>query len=182
MSEENKTLHPQDETPAAAAEPTAAETPETETPETETAAAQAPDTASTAAETPGGEPEKKAARRGKKKKSEAEMTEEEKKEAEKKKRNKPKNTKQSAKRLLGYIGEHKAKLVLVAFLVIGSTAVSVLSALLIRPIYATVQSVLLGETTDGDAAIAKIDESGMTAIKNARSSADIDARLCFLLN
>ena len=156
MSEENKTLHPQDETPAAAAEPTAAETPETETPETETAAAQAPDTASTAAETPDGEPEKKAARRGKKKKSEAEMTEEEKKEAEKKKRNKPKNTKQSAKRLLGYIGEHKAKLVLVAFLVIGSTAVSVLSALLIRPIYATVQSVLLGETTDGDAAIAKI--------------------------
>lgn len=164
MSEENKTLRPDLQEPAEAPE---TETPVAETPETEAAAADfaaepaAPEAETkAAAETPEAEPagtaKKKPARRGKKKKSEDEMTEEEKQEAEKKKRNKPKNTKESAKRLLRYIGEHKVRLIFVAILVISSTAVSALSALLIRPIYATVQSVVLGEMTDGDAAIAKI--------------------------
>ena len=81
---------------------------------------------------------------------------EEREEWEKKQRNKPKNVKQSAKRLLGYIGEHKAKLVIVAICVILSTSVSVLGALLIRPIYRTVQNVVQGTMTDGDAALAKL--------------------------
>lgn len=95
-------------------------------------------------------------RRGKKKKSEAEMTPEEREEAEKKKRNKPKNVKASAKRLLGYIGEHKVRLIIVAICVILSTTVSVLAALLIRPIYAAVQGVIQGKNTDGAAAIATV--------------------------
>ncbi|MBQ6092862.1 MAG: hypothetical protein IJL00_04225, partial [Clostridia bacterium] len=101
-----------------------------------------------APEAPPAEAEKgKKKRRGKKQKSEAEMTPEEREEAEKKKRNKPKNVKQSARRLLGYIGEHKVRLIIVALCVILSTTVSVLAALLIRPIYAAVQSVIQGKTT-----------------------------------
>ena len=140
MSDENKTLRPDlQETAEAPVTPTpeetpAAEAPTAEAPATEAPAAEAPAESESAAK-------KKPGRRGKKQKSEDEMTEEEKKEAEKKKRNKPKNTKESAKRLLKYIGEHKVRLVIVALLVISSTAVSALSALLIRPIYATVQSV-----------------------------------------
>ncbi|MBQ4364725.1 MAG: ABC transporter ATP-binding protein [Clostridia bacterium] len=84
------------------------------------------------------------------------MTPEEREEAEKKKRNKPKNVKQSARRLLGYIGEHKVRLIIVALCVILSTTVSVLAALLIRPIYAAIQSVIQGKTTDGPAVIASI--------------------------
>ncbi|MBQ4208242.1 MAG: ABC transporter ATP-binding protein, partial [Clostridia bacterium] len=110
-----------------------------------------------APEAPPAEAEKgKKKRRGKKQKSEAEMTPEEREEAEKKKRNKPKNVKQSARRLLGYIGEHKVRLIIVALCVILSTTVSVLAALLIRPIYAAVQSVIQGKTTDGPAVIASI--------------------------
>ncbi len=109
------------------------------------------------AETPAAEAEKgKKKRRGKKQKSEEEMTPEEKEQAEKKKRNKPKNVKQSAKRLLGYIGEHKVRLIIVAICVILSTTVSVLAALLIRPIYAAIQSVIQGKTADGPATIATI--------------------------
>ena len=100
-------------------------------------------------------PAKGKGRRGKKKNPE-DMTPEEREEWEKKQRNKPKNVKQSAKRLLGYIGEHKAKLIIVAICVILSTTVSVLAALLIRPIYRTVQGVVQGKLTDGDAAIAYI--------------------------
>ena len=110
-----------------------------------------------APEAPPAEAEKgKKKRRGKKQKSEAEMTPEEREEAEKKKRNKPKNVKQSARRLLGYIGEHKVRLIIVALCVILSTTVSVLAALLIRPIYAAIQSVIQGKTTDGPAVIASI--------------------------
>ncbi len=110
-----------------------------------------------APEAPPAEAEKgKKKRRGKKQKSEAEMTPEEREEAEKKKRNKPKNVKQSARRLLGYIGEHKVRLIIVALCVILSTSVSVLAALLIRPIYAAIQSVIQGKTTDGPAVIASI--------------------------
>ncbi|MBR3094137.1 MAG: hypothetical protein IKH12_00930, partial [Clostridia bacterium] len=110
-----------------------------------------PESAAPAAapEAPPAEAEKgKKKRRGKKQKSEAEMTPEEREEAEKKKRNKPKNVKQSARRLLGYIGEHKVRLIIVALCVILSTTVSVLAALLIRPIYAAIQSVIQGKTTD----------------------------------
>ena len=110
-----------------------------------------------APEAPPAEAEKgKKKRHGKKQKSEAEMTPEEREEAEKKKRNKPKNVKQSARRLLGYIGEHKVRLIIVALCVILSTTVSVLAALLIRPIYAAIQSVIQGKTTDGPAVIASI--------------------------
>ena len=118
-----------------------------------------PESAAPAAapEAPPAEAEKgKKKRRGKKQKSEAEMTPEEREEAEKKKRNKPKNVKQSARRLLGYIGEHKVRLIIVALCVILSTTVSVLAALLIRPIYAAIQSVIQGKTTDGPAVIASI--------------------------
>jgi len=173
MREENKTRQPQQEaedlTPqtqpeAGAAAPEEPKAPEETTVPEKTNAPEDPNapeeaTAAQESETPGdakASGSRRKGSKGKKKKSESEMTEEEKKEAEKKKRNKPKNTKQSVKRLLGYIGEHKFKLVLVAFLVIGSTVVSVLSALLIRPIYATVQSVVLRKLTDGEAALAKI--------------------------
>ncbi len=157
MSEEQK-LHPETE---------AAETAET-LQETalapETPAAEAPaEPAEPKADAPQDEAkpeapdaEKPKTRRGKKQKNPEDMTPEEREEWEKKQKSKPKNVKQSAKRLIGYIGEHKGKLVIVALCVILSTVVSVLTALLIRPIYRTIQDVVLGRSTDGEAAIASI--------------------------
>ena len=151
MSDRNLTP---EEKPETAMEPEAV--PEAAANEAETAQPDAKASADSA-ETPAAEAEKgKKKRRGKKQKSEEEMTPEEKEQAEKKKRNKPKNVKQSAKRLLGYIGEHKVRLIIVAICVILSTTVSVLAALLIRPIYAAIQSVIQGKTADGPATIATI--------------------------
>ena len=147
MSEQN--LHPETETAETLQESVLTE------PEVQPEAA-APAESEAAEKTAEAPADNKPKRRGKKKKNPEDMTPEEREEWEKKQRNKPKNVKQSAKRLLGYIGEHKAKLVIVAICVILSTSVSVLAALLIRPIYRTVQNVVQGTMTDGDAAIAYI--------------------------
>ena len=148
-NEETEMLQDTAVTPEETAKPDAPETVDAQQGET----AEPAETTAAAADT---DAKPKPVRRGRKKKNPEDMTPEEREEWEKKQRNKPKNVKQSAKRLLGYIGEHKAKLVFVAICVILSTTVSVLAALLIRPIYRTVQNVVQGTLTDGDAAIAYI--------------------------
>lgn len=91
----------------------------------------------------------------KSKKDEKEMTPEEKEKAEKKKKNKPKDAKGSAKRLIGYITKQKVWLVVVALLVIFSTAVSVASSLIMQPVYSAIEDVIV-RGTDPNAAFSKI--------------------------
>ena len=154
-NEPQETLQEVAVTPEETAAPAAPET--AEAPQKEAAETTAPsETAEPAAEAADTANTQKPVRRGRKKKNPEDMTPEEREEWEKKQRNKPKNVKQSAKRLLGYIGEHKAKLIFVAICVILSTTVSVLAALLVRPIYRTVQNIVQGTATDGDAAIRTI--------------------------
>ena len=100
-------------------------------------------------------PTAKKNRRGKNKKrvssakKEKVLTEEEKEEKrkaeEKKAKNKPKDAKGSAKRLIAYLTAKKMWLVIVAFLVIISTAVMALSSLIMQPVYQLIQDVLAGE-------------------------------------
>lgn len=89
------------------------------------------------------------------KKSESEMTEEEKKAAEKKKKSKPKDAKGSAKRLIGYITKQKIWLVVVAVLVVLSTAVTVASSLIMQPVYTAIEDVLV-RGMNADEAFSKI--------------------------
>lgn len=99
-------------------------------------------------------------------KPESEMTEEEKKAAEEKKakaeeakkkkmKDKPKDAKSSARRLIGYITKQKAWLFVVAILVILSTVVSVCSSLIMKPVYSSIEEVIVRHA-DPDAAFARI--------------------------
>ncbi len=99
---------------------------------------------------------KEASKKEKKKKfgkrAKKELTEEEKKakeeekkaKEEKKKKNKPKDAKASAKRLISYITKQKFWLFVVAVLVILSTIVSVCSSLIMQPVYAAINEVIIG--------------------------------------
>ena len=92
----------------------------------------------------------------KNKKDEKELTEEEKKALEEKKKRKPKNTKKAAKRLLGYIAAQKRWLVVVAFLVVLTTIIGVLSTLAMQPIYKTLEEVIKTKNISGSDAMAEI--------------------------
>ena len=92
----------------------------------------------------------------KNKKDEKELTEEEKKALEEKKKRKPKNTKKAAKRLLGYIVAQKRWLVVVAFLVVLTTIIGVLSTLAMQPIYKTLEEVIKTKNISGSDAMAEI--------------------------
>ncbi len=81
--------------------------------------------------------------------------EEKKAEAKKKDKNKPKDAKGSAKRLIGYITKQKVWLVIVAILVVLSTAVTVCSSLIMQPVYAAIEDVI-SNGGNQDAAFAKI--------------------------
>ncbi len=96
-------------------------------------------------------------KKGKKdEKDEKELTEEEKKELEEKKKRKPKNTKKAARRLLGYIAAQKRWLVVVAFLVVLTTIIGVLSTLAMQPIYKTLEEVIKTKSISGSDAMAEI--------------------------
>ena len=92
-------------------------------------------------------------------KKEKELTEEEKEEKrkakEKAERNKPKDAKGSAKRLIGYLTAKKGRLIIVAFLVIISTAIMALSSLIMQPVYEIIQNVLSG-SAERDGAMSEI--------------------------
>ena len=112
--------------------------------------------------------EKKKRRFGKKQSEDAEKNEDEnaEKEAdeekdgeekkEKKKKDKPKDAKGAAKRLIGYIAEHKRSLIIVGLSVVIATVLGVLGSLLMRPVYATLEGVVVKGDLDGQAAMAKI--------------------------
>ena len=93
---------------------------------------------------------KKSKKKSKKKK---ELTEEEK---AAKKKNKPKNTKKAAKRLLGYIAGQKKWMILVAFIVVLTTIISVVSTLAMQPIYKVLENVVKTKSVSGSDAMAEI--------------------------
>lgn len=87
-------------------------------------------------------------------------TEEERKEREKKeeakKKQKPKDIKQATKRLLRYITKYKVLLIIVAFLVVLTTVISVLSSLAMLPVYEVLEGVISGKNTNGEEAMETI--------------------------
>ena len=87
--------------------------------------------------------------------TEEERKEREKKEEEKKKK-KPKDIKTATRRLLSYITQYKGLLFLVAFLVIATTVVSVLSSLAMYPVNKTLEELIAGRITSGDEAMSTI--------------------------
>ena len=91
--------------------------------------------------------EKRRTERSKKKIPENE-TEEERKEREKKeeakKKAKPKDIKQATKRLFSYISKYKLLLILVAFLVVLTTVISVIASLFMMPVYEILEGVIKG--------------------------------------
>lgn len=97
---------------------------------------------------------KKAAKE-KKKKDDKPETEEERKEREKKeeekKKKKPKDIKTATKRLLSYITQYKALLVLVAILVVATTVVSVLSSLAMYPVNSALEKYIAGDMASNEA-------------------------------
>ena len=103
--------------------------------------------------------EKKAPRSKKKtppeNETEDERKEREKKEEEKKKK-KPKDIKQATKRLLKYITKYKVLLIVVAFLVVLTTVISVLSSLAMLPVYEVLEGVISGKNTNGEEAMKTI--------------------------
>ncbi len=107
-----------------------------------------------------GAKKKKAATRTRKKKIPENETEEERKEREKKeeekKKKKPKDIKQATKRLLRYITRYKFLLVVVAFLVVLTTVISVLSSLAMLPVYEVLEGVISGSNTNGQEAMKSI--------------------------
>lgn len=101
-------------------------------------------------------PKAKKSRKSKRnEKPEKELTEQELKEkqeaAEKKKKSKPKDVKQAAKRLISYITEKKAGLIMVAILVVLTTAVSACAALTMQPIYSALEDALAGTASGSEA-------------------------------
>ncbi len=94
--------------------------------------------------------------RKKREKEEEEKQKEKEKKEEEKKRKKPKNVKTATKRLLSYITQYKGLLALVAFLVILTTVISVLSSLAMYPVNSTLEKLIAGEITSGDEAMASI--------------------------
>ena len=101
-------------------------------------------------------PERKPAKKTKSgRRPKKELSEEEKKERleakEKKEKNKPKDAKKSAKRLISYLTAKKGWLVLVAILVIISTAIMALSSLIMQPVYDLIDQVLKGNADKTDA-------------------------------
>ena len=87
---------------------------------------------------------------------EKELTEEELEEKKKKEKNKPKDVKKAAKRLISYITVHKRRLIIVAICVVLSTGIGTLAALLMQPIYDTLEQVVVKGTMDRDSAMAVI--------------------------
>ena len=103
-----------------------------------------------AAETP------KKRKRGRQRKPESEMTPEELEEKKKKEKNKPKDVKKAAKRLIGYITVHKRRLIIVAICVMLSTGIGTGAALLMQPIYDTLEQVVVKGNMDQNSAMAVI--------------------------
>lgn len=103
---------------------------------------------------------RKSSVRSKKNKIPENETEEERKEREKKeeekKKKKPKDIKQATKRLLKYITRYKLLLIVVAFLVILTTVISVLSSLAMLPVYEVLEGVISGKNTNGTEAMNSI--------------------------
>ena len=85
-----------------------------------------------------------------------ELTPEEKAEKEKKAKDKPKDIKKAAKRLISYITVHKRRLIIVALCVIFSTAISTIAAVLMQPVYDTLEQVVVKESIDQHSAMAVI--------------------------
>ncbi len=87
-------------------------------------------------------------RRKRGKKADADLTPEEKekkeKEKEKKKKDKPKDAKKAAKRLIGYIADHKRGLIVVALCVILTSVIGAVGALIMKPVYAILEAVVNG--------------------------------------
>ena len=88
-----------------------------------------------------------------KKKDEKELTEEEKKKLEEKKKQKPKDSKKAAKRLLRYLAGEKKWLFVVAFLVILTAIIGVISTLAMQPIYKILEDVIKTKSISGDNAM-----------------------------
>lgn len=87
-------------------------------------------------------------------------TEEERKEREKKeeakKKQKPKDIKAATRRLIKYITKYKVLLVIVAVLVIATTAISVLSSLAMLPVYNVLEGIISGKDSNGEEAMRTI--------------------------
>ena len=105
-------------------------------------------------ETANGAPARR--RRGKAQKPESEMTPEELEEKKKKESNKPKDVKKAAKRLIAYITVHKRRLIIVALCVMLSTGIGTVAALLMQPIYDTLEQVVVKGTMDQHSAMAVV--------------------------
>lgn len=87
-------------------------------------------------------------------------TEEQRKEREKKeeakKKKKPKDIKTATKRLLAYLSPYKVHLVLVAILVVLSTVISVLTTLMLQPVYSALEQFCVKKTITGEEAFSTI--------------------------
>ncbi len=85
-----------------------------------------------------------------------ELTPEEQAEKEKKAKDKPKDVKQAAKRLISYITVHKRRLIIVAICVMLSTGIGTVAALLMQPIYDTLEQVVVKGSMDQHSAMSVI--------------------------
>ncbi len=85
-----------------------------------------------------------------------ELTPEELEEKKKKEKNKPKDVKKAAKRLISYITVHKRRLIIVAICVVLSTAIGTVAALLMQPIYDTLEQVVVKGNMDKHSAMSVI--------------------------
>ena len=83
------------------------------------------------------------------KKDDADLTPEEREEREKKKKNKPKDVRKAALRLIRYITAYKKQLIFVAFVVVLTTAIGAVCALIMQPIYGVLENVVERGQTDG---------------------------------
>ena len=107
----------------------------------------------TSPEEKAGDKKKKRKPKKGKKKDEKELTEEEKKKLEEKKKQKPKDSKKAAKRLLRYLAGEKKWLFVVAFLVILTAIIGVISTLAMQPIYKILEDVIKTKSISGDNAM-----------------------------
>ncbi|MBQ5969779.1 MAG: ABC transporter ATP-binding protein [Clostridia bacterium] len=88
-------------------------------------------------------------KRARGKKDDADLTPEEREEREKKKKNKPKDVRQAARRLISYITAYKKQLIIVAIIVILTTAIGAICALIMQPIYGVLENVVEHGETEG---------------------------------